>query len=57
MLFRSTQTGDGWQSGTTSASQAPTNMPKKAQTGKTYDVSYTIDPHTGLVDLITIKSN
>lgn len=52
-----TQSGEGWQKGTTSTNAAPVNMPKKAQTGKTYNVTYTIDDKTGLVNLITITSN
>jgi hypothetical protein len=52
-----TQAGQGWQSGETSTNTAPNTMPKKAQTGKTYNVTYTIDANTGLVNLITITSN
>ncbi len=52
-----TQTGSGWQTGTTATKQKIVNMPKKAQTGKTYNVTYTIDDKTGLVNHITITSN
>lgn len=53
-----TQSGDGWQSsGTASSGTAPTTAVKKAQTGKTYKVEYTVDDKTGLVSQITIESN
>lgn len=52
-----TQTGQGWQSGRTFTNEAPVEMPKKAQTGKTYTVKWEPNDKTGLVDLITITSN
>lgn len=54
-----TQSGEGWQSGTAASAKAITqgSQAKKAQTGKTYKVEYTIDEKTGLVNLITITSN
>ncbi len=52
-----TQSGSNWQSGTTSSGTAPVSPVKKAQTGKTYTVEWTPNEKTGLVDLITIRSN
>ncbi len=51
-------TTSNWQgTGDNKSNDKIITSPGKVQTGKTYDVSYTIDGKTGLVDVITIKDS
>lgn len=55
-----TQEGDNnWQSGTKFTDKMPTgtDTPRKALTGKTFDVDCKMNDKTGLVELVTIKEH
>lgn len=54
------QSGTGWQAttglGTATGTIFTSKAPVKAQTGKNFEVTYTVDGTTGLINLITAKS-